>query len=269
MNWMSLFAKNENITPDETRTLIESNPPDTFQLLDVRQPKEYDEAHIPGAILIPLGELPARLQELKSDKETIVYCRSGVRSRAGCQILSAAKFSRVLNMTDGINGWQGNRARGAETLGLDCFIAGDHASALAMAYAMEEGLHQFYQFLADRADTDEDCELLEYMARLEDGHMAKLRGRNPSLKEGQAASAMIVEGGFNSAEFLATFGDQLRDVESIIQTGMMFEAQAYDMYSRLARLEEQPQTRDFYLQMAGEEQGHLARLAQELDKRLT
>lgn len=269
MKWMSLFAQNENITPEETRKLIELTAPDTFQLLDVRQPKEYDEAHIPGAILIPLGELPARLHELKPDKETIVYCRSGVRSRAGCQILSAAQFSRVLNMTGGINGWHGNRALGPETRGLDFFITGDYASALAMAYAMEEGLHQFYQFLADRADTDENCELLEYMARLEDGHMAKLRGQNPSLQDSMGAPAGIIEGGFASADLIATFGDQLRDVQSILQTGMMFEAQAYDMYNRLARQEEKAELRNFYLQMAGEEQRHLARLAQELDKRLT
>lgn len=73
MNWMSLFAKNENITPEETREYINSKPPGSFQILDVRQPQEYAQAHIPGAILIPLGELPDRLDELNPDLETIVY----------------------------------------------------------------------------------------------------------------------------------------------------------------------------------------------------
>ncbi len=73
MNWLSLFKKNENISAEKTRELIDSRPPGTFQILDVRQPKEYEQSHIPGAILIPLSELPDRLDELDSTKETIVY----------------------------------------------------------------------------------------------------------------------------------------------------------------------------------------------------
>lgn len=267
MNWMSLFARNENITPEETRKFIASNPPGSYQLLDVRQPKEYDQAHIPGATLIPLGDLPDRVQEMDPDKETIVYCRSGVRSRAGCQILTTAHFSRVLNMTGGINGWQGHRAAGSETLGLEYFTSGDFSSAVSMAYAMEFGLRQFYQLMADRADSTENRDLLEYMARLEDGHMAKLSRQHAGLGEESPASSGVAEGGFETADFISRYGDQLQDVESIIQVGMMFEAQAYDLYSRLARQAEQPELRDFYLQMAGEEQLHLERLARELDQR--
>jgi len=73
MNWFSLFAKNENISPDETRKYLDSVPPGSVQLVDVRQPGEYQQSHIPGAKLIPLGELPARLGELDPAKETIVY----------------------------------------------------------------------------------------------------------------------------------------------------------------------------------------------------
>lgn len=73
MNWFSLFKKNENISPDETRKFLDSAPPGSVQLVDVRQPREYEQSHIPGAKLIPLGELPDRLNELDPNKETIVY----------------------------------------------------------------------------------------------------------------------------------------------------------------------------------------------------
>lgn len=73
MNWFSLFAKNENISPGETRQLLDSRLPGSVQLVDVRQPGEYQQSHIPGAKLIPLGELPDRLDELDPNKETIVY----------------------------------------------------------------------------------------------------------------------------------------------------------------------------------------------------
>jgi rhodanese-related sulfurtransferase/rubrerythrin len=268
MNWMSLFAKSENISPEETRNLLEKYPPESFQLLDVRQPKEYEQAHIPGARLIPLGELPQRLDELNREKEVIVYCRSGVRSKSGCQILTAAGFSRVLNMNGGIIAWQGHKAGGTEEFGLEFFTGGDFSSAVTMALAMEMGLRRFYQLLADRADDDSSRELLEQMARLEDGHMARLKTFLPAPIADTPGPSPVTEGGFNVTEFLASYGDQLKGIEAILHTGMMFEAQAYDMYSRLAMKEQQADLREFYLQMAAEEQTHLKRLGRELDQRL-
>jgi rhodanese-related sulfurtransferase len=269
MNWMSLFAKNENITPEKTREYIDSKPPGSFQLLDVRQPKEYEQAHIPGAILIPLGELPDRLQELDAELETIVYCRSGVRSRAGCQILSKADFPHVLNMTGGITSWQGQHVSGKEELGLDYFIAGDFPSAISMAYAMEMGLKQFYLLLSVKTDNPDNTELLEYMAKLEDGHMAKLNSQYKNVTINTADTAPgVAEGGIDVDDFLTRFGNQFKDIESILQVGMMFESQAYDMYNRLARKQSDQEQKSFYLQMAAEERKHLQRLAQELDKRI-
>lgn len=266
MNWQSLFQRSDDISPEQTRELLEKYPPHTFQLLDVRQPKEYEQAHIPGARLIPLAELPGRLGELDREKDVIVYCRSGVRSRSGCQILTGAGFPRVLNMTGGIISWQGQQAGGTEQLGLEFFTPGDYDSAVNMALAMEMGLRRFYQFLADRADDDTNRELLTYMARLEDGHMAKLQVMEPSAASADTAPA--AEGGIDIDRFLAEFGDQLTTIESILHTGMMFEAQAFDLYSRLAMQETPGQLKEFYLQMATEEQAHLKRLARELDLRL-
>jgi rhodanese-related sulfurtransferase len=269
MNWMSLFSKNENISPEETREYIDSKPPGSFQLLDVRQPKEYEQAHIPGAILIPLGELPDRLQELNAELETIVYCRSGVRSKAGCQILTKADFPNVLNMTSGISGWQGQQSGGAEGLGLDYFIGGDFSSALSMAYAMETGLKQFYLLLSVKANSPKNTELLEYMAKLEDGHMAKLNAQHQDIAINTDTNAPVVaEGGIDVDDFLTRFGNQFKDIESILHAGMMFESQAYDMYTRLAHKESDQKLKSFYLQMATEERKHLQRLAQELDKRI-
>ncbi len=269
MNWMSLFAKNENISPEETREYIASKPAGSFQLLDVRQPGEYEQAHIPGAILIPLGELPDRLQELDPELETIVYCRSGVRSKAGCQILTKADFPRVLNMTGGITRWQGQHIGGTEELGLEYFITGDFSSALSMAYAMEMGLKQFYLLLSVKTDVPDHTELLEYMAKLEDGHMAKLNAQYQDIALNPAdTSAVVAEGGIDVDDFLTRFGNQFKDIESILQVGMMFESQAYDMYTRLARKQTDEELKSFYLQMAAEERKHLQRLTRELEQRL-
>lgn len=192
-----------------------------------------------------------------------------MRSRAGSQILTSAGFSKVLNMSGGISAWQGHQAVGSEELGLDYFTDGDFSSAFSMAYAMELGLRGFYQLLADRADKEENRDLLTFMAKLEDGHMAKLAAHHPSLQQTGPDASNITEGGFAVDDFLARYGDGLRSVAEIIQTGMRFEAQAYDMYTRLAAQELRTEQHEFYLQMAGEEQAHLQRLAGELEKRLS
>ena len=75
-------------------------------VLDVRQPEEWEQAHIPGATLIPLGELQARSNEIPKDAKVLVVCRSGNRSQQGREILIAAGFSQVTSMSGGVTQWQ-------------------------------------------------------------------------------------------------------------------------------------------------------------------
>ena len=74
--------------------------------LDVREPSEWEEAHIPYATLIPLGELTARLSEVPKDKNIIVVCRSGNRSAVGRDLLLSSGFSSVTSMAGGMSTWQ-------------------------------------------------------------------------------------------------------------------------------------------------------------------
>lgn len=74
-------------------------------LLDVREPEEWAAGHIPGATLIPLGELQSRLAEVPRDQTVVVYCRSGNRSVAGRQILKDGGFTNVASMSGGIQAW--------------------------------------------------------------------------------------------------------------------------------------------------------------------
>jgi rhodanese-related sulfurtransferase len=74
-------------------------------ILDVREPEEWDEKHIPGATLIPLGELAARVDEVPRDQQVVVICRSGNRSQVGRDILMSAGFEDVTSVTGGINQW--------------------------------------------------------------------------------------------------------------------------------------------------------------------
>ena len=74
-------------------------------MLDVREPDEWNSGHIPGATLVPLGQLPDRLNELPKDQEIVVVCRSGNRSATGRDILLDAGFNQVTSMAGGMNEW--------------------------------------------------------------------------------------------------------------------------------------------------------------------
>ncbi len=73
-------------------------------LLDVREPHEYDIVHL-DAHLIPLGDLPARMSELDTTQDIVVYCRTGVRSAQAAEFLRKSGFARVRNLTGGIDAW--------------------------------------------------------------------------------------------------------------------------------------------------------------------
>jgi sulfur-carrier protein adenylyltransferase/sulfurtransferase len=73
MNWKSLFTSGANMSPAEVKSFMAEHSPDEYQLLDVRQQKEYEKEHIPGSILIPVRELIDRKDELDPAKPTFVY----------------------------------------------------------------------------------------------------------------------------------------------------------------------------------------------------
>src|SRR5476651_111762 len=78
---------------------------DSFVLLDVREPHEYQIASIPGAKLVPLGEVARRLDEFDKNADIVIHCKSGMRSAKACGILNQAGFEHVRNMKGGILAW--------------------------------------------------------------------------------------------------------------------------------------------------------------------
>ena len=73
-------------------------------VLDVREQEEYDEAHVPGVVLIPLGELEQRIDEVEDGSRVFVICRSGARSLKGAEILEANGIDCV-SVAGGTLGW--------------------------------------------------------------------------------------------------------------------------------------------------------------------
>ncbi|MFZ1904731.1 MAG: rhodanese-like domain-containing protein, partial [Steroidobacteraceae bacterium] len=74
-------------------------------LIDVREVWEFDTGHLPGAINIPVGELPARLAEIAPDSAPVFICRSGGRSLAACNMALAAGVTSPANLEGGLLAW--------------------------------------------------------------------------------------------------------------------------------------------------------------------
>lgn len=113
---LSLFTRGGSnaggaVTPEALRDELEQGA--RLVLLDVREPDEHAEARLPGSLLIPLGELDRRLDELDPQSDLVVYCRSGARSALACAWLRRAGFTRVRNLTGGILRWRGRLEPGA------------------------------------------------------------------------------------------------------------------------------------------------------------
>jgi rhodanese-related sulfurtransferase len=73
-------------------------------LVDVRRQDEHDAAHIPAATLIPLDEIPERVDEIPEADEVLVICRSGARSAAACEFLASSGV-QAINVAGGMLAW--------------------------------------------------------------------------------------------------------------------------------------------------------------------
>jgi len=77
------------------------------QLIDVREPNEFDNGHILGARNIPLSQMKMRMQELRSDKPVYLYCQSGMRSGRAAQFLYRKGFRDLSHLQGGFKKWTG------------------------------------------------------------------------------------------------------------------------------------------------------------------
>lgn len=273
MKWKSLFKAVNSLNPDEAKAFIAARPSTDYQLLDVRQPKEYESEHLPGARLIPLKQLPEGLTALDRKKSLLVYCAVGGRSRAAAQFLVGQGFEDVYNISGGIKKWQGNKATGSEMTGLDLIDPdADFQSGITLSYALEDGLQQFYASLAEKVESGELKTLLTRLAGFEDKHKAwlakeySLLMNDNSIPPSPQGDKAVMEGGRSVKQFLSRVRGEFLTLESILGMAMMFETQALDLYSRLALQAQDGSSRELFLRLVDEEKMHLGYLEEEYDR---
>jgi adenylyltransferase/sulfurtransferase len=91
------------ITPEELKAKLDDGG--SVVLLDVREPLEWEINRLNGAVLMPVGQVPTRVNELSTADEIVVYCKSGVRSARITNFLRELGFRKVKNLAGGIDEW--------------------------------------------------------------------------------------------------------------------------------------------------------------------
>lgn len=275
----------KRLTSQEAKKILDSDALGAFQLLDVRQPREYEAGHIPGAKLIPLGELEYRYGELDKDRGIISYCRSGHRSMAASIHLCGLGFENVYNLNGGIRKWDYEVVKGTTE---DKLISGGEETfdVLVVALMFEKGALDFYTRAQRLVKDEKAAQVFKRLVAMEDTHLQRLYMRYsqllwemksllgaadelPSLDQLRAElSTIYMEGGIRINEELVKIGDpEFMDDLEALEIGLEKEYAAYDFYKRVADTVDDHKTRNLLHELAGEEKGHINLLLREIEGR--
>jgi len=267
----SLFQRVKSISPDEVRKIVKGESADTYCLLDVRQPGEYEEGHIPGAKLIPLAELQPNLDKLQKDRMTIVYCRSGNRSRSGVGILNGSGFDDVLNMEGGILAYNGLVAVGPPEAGVFCFSENMAPEQLiAMAWYIEDGSQQYLEHVKKITKESDMKATFTILTEHKIAHKKSL------AQLYQKISGQTDIGGFPTTVLQkpphnvmagcvsvpeAVNWSNNKSLSDILDFMVALEANTFDLYLKLGRQVASERARTAFMELSEEEATHLEQLS--------
>ncbi len=279
MRWRQFFTPVESLDAARARALIAGKDQDEITILDVRQPGEYQAGHIPGAKLIPLTDLADRLDELDKQKETVVYCAIGGRSRVAAQMLAGRGFSHVYNLQGGFRTWSdaaapGETAFGSVDRGVELFAGRESIEELlVVAYSLEQGLRDFYLKMIEKVNSRDAQDLFQRLADMESNHQQQIFQEYLQIVDApisreqfeHATLADVVEGGLSTEEYLQLYTPDLEKVEDVVALAMAIEAQALDLYLRAVDNREDKRAVEVLGRIAGEERSHLKELGVLMD----
>ena len=252
---------------DEIKTILDKDERGEFLLLDVRQPEEYEAGHIPGAMLIPLGELEARQGELDRNRKIIAYCRSGHRSMAAAIALCGLGFKDVQHLDGGIPEWSYGTITGTPERRPELVTAAaDIRDIFMLAIKLEKGSRDFYMAARDNVQSSHMKETFQALANAEDGHMQRLHqqairllGREalpPLDKLKQELKVEYMEGGIEISPVLAKIDEKFVDEMEALEIALEKEYMSYDFYKRTSTLVENPGAKTLLHELALEERNH-------------
>lgn len=189
-------------------------------------------------------------------------------------MLAGRGFKQVYNVSGGIKAWKSKTAVGPQTQGMHLFEGNESAKAfLITAYSLEQGLQQFYQDMAGKSQDRAVQDLFGKLAAIEKKHMDQVFERYQDLEDSSVSrqtfedkiTASALEGGMTMDQYLSLFDPDLSDPTEVVSMAMSIEAQALDLYQRVADKVTEPDVQAVVLEIAKEENHHLVRLGELMD----
>ena len=244
---------------------LKENPP---LLIDVRQPQEYEEGHIPGALLFPLGQVELARPLLEETRPVVVYCRSGKRSLIAAGILCRLGLWKVFSLTGGILGWHSELITGPPQETLSAANVKSVLDILLLAMEKELLAHRFYKEELKHGHTTELNSLLENLAAREEAHLGSIHQRyldwtskhalpQKSLEALQQELMAEIEQQKQQGQGESTSFDRRED---LLELAVQQEFAAYDFYRVSAEQIRDPQLRGILFELSFEERNHAVSL---------
>ena len=267
-----------DIFPDELEELKNKTRERDYLLIDVRQPGEFAQSHIPGAQLIPLPEIESRMEELVGEKNLILYCRTGGRSSVAAALIkdAGARQGAIYNLVGGIAGWEGKGLKDIPHLEL---FPRDMAlnQTLYRAMNMEKGAWLFYNDLAQEYKGTELGDMIEDIGGMEEVHARSIftywKKNNPSSitdsfdQTFERLDGRIMEGGKPISAWMARLGKDPKDrMLRLLELACEIEYYAYDLYRGLAKRDRDTEAVQTYLLLAEQEKAHIRVITKALDR---
>lgn len=261
----------EALSPRQLRQFIQEHHEKAYQLIDVRQPGEYEQDHIPGALLLPLPTLIQNLDVLAMDKDLVFYCRSGGRSMAAATMVEEEKShqGRLFNLRGGMMAWDGAVAHDIPQVQL---FDGQMGSAmLKTAMNLEKGALRFYNHVLERFADRPWAALFGRLAKAETAHARIvyrfLQERAEAVDSFEVMfeglSGEVLEGGLSLASALERVS-AIREAVCIrlIELALKIEYSAYDLYRSMAEQAAEGEAQTAFLELAQAEKAHMRALSE-------
>jgi len=189
-------------------------------------------------------------------------------------MLTGKGFKKVINVSGGIKAWKSKTAIGPVDLGIHLLDGQDDPlDVLKVAYSLEEGLREFYITMQTEAASDNVKQLFGTLSEIELKHQLSIYHTYNELSGEhidetdfhRMVETKALEGGLSTREYLDLFQPDLTSETDVISLAMSIEAQALDLYQRVAQRVDNPESRNVINQIANEEKAHLSSLGKLMD----
>jgi rubrerythrin/rhodanese-related sulfurtransferase len=266
----------KEMNPQEFRQYVEQKNERDYLIVDVRQPKEYVEGHIPGAKLIPIMDLVANLSNLPPDKDLIFYCHSGGRSAAAATLAEEEEASskKIYNLEGGIVAFEGRMV--PDYPKVQVFDKSRNLSQLLLiAMDLEKGALRFYDYLKDRFASEPFSKTFGLLSAAEMAHAKAVYQYWKNTESDPPEFEKVFE---NLKGEILEGGEKLNNILQrapaikgnaclhLIELALHIENGAFDLYRTMAERTDSEEAQHVFLSIAQAEKKHMRSLIDTIDQ---